>query len=169
MPDIFTPMLDTTNQMGTPTPGRGPQADIKDIFADTASTTTGTNVSTDGGGKAAQAIAFARQALGTPYRYGGTDPQNGIDCSGLIQWAYKQVGIDLPRVTYDQVNAGVAVDPTQMQPGDLVFSQGDIGMRHFGHVGIYIGNGQIIVAPHTGDVVKIAPLPSHVEAVRRVV
>lgn len=122
-------------------------------------TTTPVGGSTGSGGSsssastaAEKAIAFARAQLGKPYVWGATGPDS-FDCSGLTQAAYKAAGIDLPRTTWDQVNVGTRVSETDLQPGDLVFFFSDIS-----HVGLYIGNGDIIHAPHTGTVVKIAPV-----------
>ena len=100
----------------------------------------------------------AKQYLGTPYVYGGTS-SSGVDCSGLVQLAAKASGIDIPRTTYDQINVGQAVSKNNLQEGDLVFFRGSGGSASApGHVGIYIGNGQYIQAPKTGDVVKISNL-----------
>ncbi|MGI9187967.1 MAG: NlpC/P60 family protein [Gaiellales bacterium] len=102
----------------------------------------------------AQAVAIAMQFLGTPYVWGGSSP-GGFDCSGLTAYAYGQVGISLSHYTGDQWNEGVHVPADQLLPGDLVFFHSDLH-----HMGMYIGNGQMIHAPQTGDVVKIAPLMS---------
>ncbi|MEW1861449.1 MULTISPECIES: NlpC/P60 family protein [unclassified Streptomyces] len=99
-----------------------------------------------------QAIAFARKQIGKPYVWGATGPDS-YDCSGLTQAAYKAAGIDLPRTTYDQVDVGTRVSEADLQPGDLIFFYSDVS-----HVGLYIGNGEMIHAPHTGTVVKIAPI-----------
>jgi cell wall-associated NlpC family hydrolase len=99
-----------------------------------------------------QAIAFARKQLGKPYVWGATGPSS-YDCSGLTQAAYKAAGISLPRTTYDQVDVGTRVSEADLQPGDLIFFYSDVS-----HVGLYIGNGEMIHAPHTGTVVKIAPI-----------
>lgn len=99
-----------------------------------------------------KAIAFARTQLGDPYVWGATGP-NSWDCSGLTQAAYKAAGVTLPRTTGDQVNVGTRVSESDMQPGDLIFFYSD-----HSHVGIYIGGGEMIHAPHTGTVVKIAPI-----------
>jgi cell wall-associated NlpC family hydrolase len=104
--------------------------------------------------KAATAIAFARAQLGKPYVYGAEGP-NAYDCSGLVQAAWKAAGVSLPRVTNDQYAAGRKVSTSNLQPGDLVFYYSGIS-----HVGMYIGNGQIIHAPNPSTVVKIASVDS---------
>ena len=89
--------------------------------------------------------------LGVPYRWGGASP-SGFDCSGLVMYVFAQVGVSLPHSSYAQYGMGVPVARSQLQPGDLVFFDG------LGHVGIYVGGGSFIHAPHTGDVVKISSL-----------
>jgi peptidoglycan DL-endopeptidase CwlO len=96
-------------------------------------------------------VGVALSQLGTQYVWGGAAP-GGFDCSGLVMWAYAQVGVSLPHSTYAQYGMGVPVSRDQLQPGDLVFFDG------LGHVGIYIGGDQFVHAPHTGDVVKISSL-----------
>jgi cell wall-associated NlpC family hydrolase len=96
-------------------------------------------------------VGVALSQLGTPYVWGGSAP-GGFDCSGLVMWAYSQVGVSLPHSSYAQYGYGVPVSRDQLQPGDIVFFDG------LGHVGIYIGGGQFVHAPHTGDVVKISSL-----------
>jgi cell wall-associated NlpC family hydrolase len=98
-----------------------------------------------------EAAAIAARYLGVPYRWGGASPA-GFDCSGLVAYVYAQLGITLPHYTVAQYALGVAVARDQLQPGDLVFFDG------LGHVGIYIGGGQFIHAPHTGDVVRVSSL-----------
>lgn len=94
-------------------------------------------------------INEAYKHLGKAYVYGASGPSN-FDCSGLTSYIYRNVaGIEIGRTTYDQINAGIEVSYSELQPGDLVFP-------HSGHVGIYIGNGQMIHAPQTGDVVKVS-------------
>jgi cell wall-associated NlpC family hydrolase len=113
-------------------------------------------------GPAAQtAINAALSQLGKPYVWGGTGP-NGYDCSGLTQWAYRQAGITLPRVAAAQAGYGTPVSRSQLQPGDLVFFYSPIS-----HVGIYLGNGQMVHAPTSGDVVKISPLQSNYNGATR--
>jgi murein DD-endopeptidase MepM/ murein hydrolase activator NlpD len=108
------------------------------------------------GAGALAALAVARKYLGTPYRWGGEDPSTGFDCSGIAQYAYKQVGVDLPRVAEDQFHVGSPVGRDQLHAGDLVFFQDSSGYIH--HEGIYVGDGKFLHAPHTGDVVKISSL-----------
>jgi cell wall-associated NlpC family hydrolase len=96
-------------------------------------------------------VGVALSQLGTPYVWGGSAP-GGFDCSGLVMWAYAQVGVSLPHSSYALYGMGVPVAQDQLQPGDLVFFDG------LGHVGIYIGGGQFVHAPHTGDVVKVSSL-----------
>jgi cell wall-associated NlpC family hydrolase len=111
----------------------------------------------DAAPQAKKALAIAKEYLGTPYQWGGATPQTNFDCSGLMQWSYKQVGIDIPRVTYDQVNVGEHIQQVDdLEAGDLVFFQDSSGDMH--HVGMYIGAHKFIHAPHTGDVVKISNL-----------
>ena len=100
----------------------------------------------------AQAVSVAMQFLGTPYVWGGESP-SGFDCSGLTKYAYAQVGVGLSHFTGAQWNEGVRVPAEQLLPGDLVFFRSDLG-----HMGMYIGGGQYIHAPQTGDVVKISSM-----------
>ena len=111
---------------------------------------------------AVRAIAFAYNRLGTPYLWGGTGTaaDNGeFDCSGLTQAAYGSVGVSIPRVAADQWYAGPHVPRDQLKPGDLVFfayNTSDPSTIH--HVGIYVGGGAMIDAPHTGAVIRFDPI-----------
>ncbi|UQA93528.1 C40 family peptidase [Streptomyces halobius] len=102
--------------------------------------------------RAAQAVSFAYGALGKPYAWGATGP-SAFDCSGLTQAAWKAGGVSLPRTTYTQINSGPRIDRSQLAPGDLVFFYSGIS-----HVGLYIGDGKMIHAPHPGAPVRIAPI-----------
>lgn len=103
----------------------------------------------------AAVVADAKKYLGVPYVWGGTDPKTGLDCSGLVQRVYKDLGIDLPRVAADQGNAGTTVpNLAAAKPGDLLV------MHNGGHIGIYIGNNQYIHAPVPGQNVQIADIPA---------
>ncbi|MEU6545536.1 NlpC/P60 family protein [Streptomyces sp. NPDC046859] len=98
--------------------------------------------------RAGKALAFARTQIGKPYVWGATGP-GSYDCSGLTQAAWKAAGVDIPRVTYDQVSAGTTVPLSSAQPGDLVFFYDDVT-----HVGLYVGNGMMIHAPKPGAYVR---------------
>ncbi|MBT2871553.1 NlpC/P60 family protein [Streptomyces cellulosae] len=102
--------------------------------------------------RAAQAVAYARQKLGSPYVWGATGP-DAFDCSGLVLAAYRSAGVSLPRTTYAQIDAGRRVSPSELLPGDLVFFYSGIS-----HVGLYIGNGQMIHAPNPSAPVRVAPV-----------
>ncbi|MEU7601169.1 NlpC/P60 family protein [Streptomyces sp. NPDC040724] len=107
-----------------------------------------------GGSRAARAVAFAYTAIGKPYVWGATGP-GSFDCSGLTQAAWRSAGVSLPRTTYTQINAGRRVSRDQLAPGDLVFFYSGVT-----HVGLYIGNGQMIHAPRPGSTVRLAPVDS---------
>ena len=106
------------------------------------------------GDRYSSVVGIAEQYLGVPYRWGGASPSTGFDCSGLVMYVYAQVGVSLAHYTVAQWNYpdSVSVSRSQLEPGDLVFFAG------LGHVGIYVGNGQFIHAPHTGSVVRIDSL-----------
>jgi cell wall-associated NlpC family hydrolase len=99
-------------------------------------------------------VGIAMRYLGVPYRWGGASP-SGFDCSGLVVYVFAQIGISLPHSSYALYGMGTPVSRDQLQPGDLVFFAG------LGHMGIYIGGGQFIHAPHTGDVVKISSISGY--------
>jgi cell wall-associated NlpC family hydrolase len=102
--------------------------------------------------RAAEAVAYAYGKLGSPYVWGATGP-DAFDCSGLAQAAYRAAGISLPRTTYAQINAGRRISRSELLPGDLVFFYSGIS-----HVGIYVGNGQMIHAPNPSAPVRLAPV-----------
>lgn len=102
--------------------------------------------------RAAAAVSYAYAKLGSPYVWGATGP-DAFDCSGLIQAAYRSAGISLPRTTYAQIDTGQRVSRSELLPGDLVFFYSAIT-----HVGIYVGNGQMIHAPNPSAPVRLAPI-----------
>jgi cell wall-associated NlpC family hydrolase len=98
-----------------------------------------------------RAVAFARRFLGVPYRWGGASP-GGFDCSGLVRYVYQRFGVDLPHSSYADFGLGRRVSRGSLRPGDLVFFSG------LGHVGMYVGHGRFIHAPHSGTRVQISTL-----------
>jgi cell wall-associated NlpC family hydrolase len=94
----------------------------------------------------------AGSALGTPYRWGGSGP-GGFDCSGLVQWSFGQGGISLPRDSRSQRAATLPIAEWELQAGDLVFYGSPVH-----HVGIYVGDGQMIHSPRSGEVVRVSPV-----------
>jgi cell wall-associated NlpC family hydrolase len=102
--------------------------------------------------KEARIVSFARRFLGVPYSYGGTSPRSGFDCSGFTRFVHGHFGITLPHFSGGQFAMGRRVARAGLKPGDLLFFDG------LGHVGLYLGAGRFIHAPHTGTRVSIAPL-----------
>jgi cell wall-associated NlpC family hydrolase len=94
---------------------------------------------------------LAKRYIGVRYVWGGESPR-GFDCSGLVQFVYRKLGVELPRVTYAQWHAGRHISRTQLRAGDLVF------FHHRGHVGIYVGHGWFLHAPRTGERVHASQL-----------
>ncbi|MFH8785804.1 C40 family peptidase [Streptomyces roseoverticillatus] len=119
------------------------------VRADRSDLREGVQVPTE---RAARAVAFAYAALGKPYVWGATGPA-AFDCSGLTQAAWQAAGVSLPRTTYTQINAGRRVSRSALAPGDLVFFYSGIS-----HVGLYVGGGKMIHAPHPGAPVRVAPV-----------
>ncbi|WHM39069.1 NlpC/P60 family protein [Streptomyces sp. BPTC-684] len=103
-------------------------------------------------GRAAAAVAAARQAVGRPYVWGANGP-SGFDCSGLMQWSYAHAGVGLPRTSQAQRHAGQRVSLAEAQPGDLVAYRSDAS-----HIAMYVGNGQVIHAPYPGAPVRYDPV-----------
>jgi peptidoglycan DL-endopeptidase CwlO len=100
------------------------------------------------------AVAAARSQLGVPYVWGGETPGVGFDCSGLVQWAWRQAGVNLPRTSGGQFAASTPISVADLEPGDLLF----YGPSGSDHVAMYIGGGMMIEAPETGQLVHITPL-----------
>lgn len=125
------------------------------------------NSSPQGAGtaNAAQIIQYAQTQLGVPYVWGGESPGQGMDCSGLIQWAYSKAGVQIPRVAEDQQNTGTPIPVNQAQPGDLLFNG-----KPAHHVVMAIGGGKVIEAPRTGLNVRIRSYsPSEFDSATRIV
>jgi cell wall-associated NlpC family hydrolase len=99
-----------------------------------------------------RAARLSYRYAGIRYTWGGDTPRQGFDCSGLVQYVYARLGVELPRVTYDQWNAGRHVKRAHLRPGDLVF------FHQLGHVGIFLGHGWFMSAPHTGALVHASRL-----------
>jgi cell wall-associated NlpC family hydrolase len=95
---------------------------------------------------------YAKRFIGTRYVYGGSSPRSGFDCSGFVRYVYAHFGVSLPHSSYAQFGDGRRVARASLRPGDLVFFDG------LGHVGLYVGNGRFIHAPHTGTRVRVESL-----------
>jgi cell wall-associated NlpC family hydrolase len=102
--------------------------------------------------RGAQVVSIAMRYLGVPYKWGGASPSTGFDCSGFTMYVFAQIGVSLPHYAAAQYALGRDVPKSDLQPGDLVFFRG------LGHMGMYIGGGNFIHSPRTGDVVKISSL-----------
>jgi cell wall-associated NlpC family hydrolase len=94
-------------------------------------------------------VRYARQLLGVPYSWGGSSPRSGFDCSGFVRFVYQRFGVTLPHSSYADSGYGRGISRAALEPGDLVFFDG------FGHVGLYIGSGRFIHAPHAGTRVSV--------------
>lgn len=132
-----------------------PIASQQDFSAATqGSTVKFAGAGSDSTGKRAAVIAYAKQFLGTPYVWGGSSP-GGFDCSGLMQYVFGKNGIPLQRVAFQQAAQGEHTSISNLQPGDMVaWYEGNT----VGHIALYLGNGQILEAPHTGANVRIRSL-----------
>jgi cell wall-associated NlpC family hydrolase len=155
-----------------PTGALGPSAPMAaDALAvgealSTTGLTSAASISTASGSTAGEAvIAAASEHLGVPYLWGGTDPEKGFDCSGLIQHAYRDIGVDMPKWSRNQARMGVEVPSIdEALPGDIIAFGEPVD-----HVGLYVGDGQMLHAPRTGDVVKIGPIQRPIATIRRIV
>lgn len=124
--------------------------DGKTVSRETLTALIGTSSGSD-------VVSVAKTKLGCRYVYGASGPDT-FDCSGLVMWAYRQVGVSLPRTSREQYSATSRLTKAQLQPGDLVFFSSDGTAAGIHHVGIWVGDGKFIHAPSTGDVVKITSL-----------
>jgi len=120
----------------------------------------------------ADLVIYSNTFLGMQYLWGGTTPaildttgnyiSGGFDCSGFVQYIYKNFGIDLPRTTMDQVNEGTPININNLEEGDLVFFMTNLALPYeISHVGIYIGNNKFIHSPNSSDVIKISELTGY--------
>ena len=99
-----------------------------------------------------RAAKIALTAVGVPYRWGGSSPRPGFDCSGLVYWAYRRIGVELPHSSYALYGQGRRVALSRVRRGDLLFFYG------LGHVGMYVGRGRMVHAPHSGALVEVVSL-----------
>jgi cell wall-associated NlpC family hydrolase len=109
--------------------------------------------------------AIALREVGVPYRWGGISPASGFDCSGLVYWAYGRLGISVPHSSYALYDRGRQIPRRRMKPGDVLFFFG------LGHVGIYLGHGRMVHAPHSGtrvQVVRLSRYSGRLVGVRRI-
>ena len=152
---------------GSATPGStsGTAAPSFDAALSAALTEVGgATEGTAAGDVGTRALAAAKKYLGVPYVWGGTDPAKGLDCSGLVQRAYRDVGVELPRVAADQARAGTAVpDLAHARPGDLLAFGSPVD-----HIGIYAGNHTMVVAPRAGKDVMVQDVYRTPTAIRRI-
>jgi cell wall-associated NlpC family hydrolase len=102
-----------------------------------------------------RAVAYARHLIGVPYRWGGSSPSSGFDCSGFVRYVYRRFGVQLPHSSYADFGLGRRVSRGALRAGDLVFFDG------VGHVGMYVGGGRFIHAPHSGTRVQISTLAGY--------
>lgn len=160
----LVPATPTATTATSTTSSDGTSATGTDFATQLGRAMTGATADSSAG---AAVVADARKYLGVPYRWGGTDPATGLDCSGLVQRVYSDLGYSLPRVSYEQATSGTKVESlADAQPGDILAFGSPVH-----HVAIYIGNGEMIQAPHTGEDVqisKVADFGEPVAAIRRI-
>jgi peptidoglycan DL-endopeptidase CwlO len=99
-----------------------------------------------------RAARIALRAVGVPYRWGGTSPSSGFDCSGLVYWAYGRLGVEVPHSSYALAAIGRRIGRPHLKPGDILVFSG------YGHVGLYVGRGRMVHAPHSGTRVQVVRL-----------
>jgi cell wall-associated NlpC family hydrolase len=99
-----------------------------------------------------RAAAIALETVGVPYRWGGSSPASGFDCSGLVHWTFGRLGVELPHSSYALFGLGRRVSRSRLEPGDLLFFYG------LGHVGMYVGRGRMVHAPQSGRRVEVVDL-----------
>lgn len=149
--------------------GSGAAPGVTDLLAEAigrlAGTTSTSPTGDTGGVSGSKVVEAGNKYLGVPYRWGGTDPATGLDCSGFVQRVFKDLGIELPRVSRDQARQGTAVASiAEAKPGDLVAFGEPVD-----HIAIYVGDNKILHAPRTGEVVKVTDIHRTPTAIRRIV
>ncbi|MEU4221353.1 transglycosylase SLT domain-containing protein [Actinoplanes sp. NPDC026623] len=155
---VMSRIAELKTQLGVPAPTNGT------AFA-TALTAAGGKTGAATGVTGQAVVDAAKKYLGTPYVFGGTDPAKGLDCSALVQRAYKDLGIELPRTSQEQAKAGTKVDGLKnARPGDILAFDSPVD-----HVAIYLGDNKMIAAPKPGDHVKIQSVYETPTHIRRVV
>lgn len=151
-----------------PTPSSGTTGTTGTSWADAAAAAGLGGTPTAGTATEDAVVADAQRYLGVPYLWGGTDPAKGLDCSGLTQRVFADVGISLPRTAAQQATTGTPVASlADARPGDLVFFDNSSARAGIDHVGIYVGNGKMIAAPTEGETVKVQSVGTPT-AIRRV-
>jgi soluble lytic murein transglycosylase-like protein len=162
--NVVSRMQQLESQFGVARP-RTATAASGTAFAAELDAATGVSRVSTGSATGAAVVAAAKKYIGVPYVFGGTNPATGLDCSGLVQRAYKDLGIELPRIAADQAKVGTAVNGlANAKPGDLLAFNSPVD-----HIAIYVGGGKMIAAPQPGENVKIQDVYQKPSAIRRVI
>jgi cell wall-associated NlpC family hydrolase len=162
---VLSRISELNQQLGIAPPATSTSGTNGSSFATALADATGTATGTGGGVSGDDVVQSAKKYLGTKYVFGSTDPATGLDCSALVQRTFKDLGIDVPRNSWQQAKAGTKVDSlAQAKPGDILAFDSPVD-----HVAIYLGNNKMIAAPKPGDHVKIESVYETPTHIRRVV